>query len=79
MKCRYCGSDRHVAEILLPAWGKICRVCAAEKRVAVVKEDLAIWQTRYDEAVEALNKARFMDAMETAEQAAGREDARCVP
>ena len=77
MKCRYCGSDRRIHEIVLPAWGLICEVCIAEKDVQSAKESLMKAQVRYDENVERLDKLRTIDDAETAERATGGEDVRC--
>jgi hypothetical protein len=84
MECRYCRSDRHVYEILIPAWGPICRVCAAEKSAKMSKETLVIAQAQYEQAVECVDRVRREDAdemavRETVVRAPGGEDARCCP
>jgi hypothetical protein len=84
MECRYCRSDRHVSEIIIPAWGPICRICEAEKSAQMAKETLVVAQARYDKAVERVDRVRREDAdemsvRETAVRAPGGEDARCCP
>jgi hypothetical protein len=34
-KCAVCGKRRILSWIVVPAWGKICRVCEEKKSVAI--------------------------------------------
>lgn len=79
LKCRYCGSDRHVHEIVLPDWGRICDVCHAKKDLQRTEEAMMVAKTRYNEALARLEKVRHADAAETSERTPSRENVRCIP